>query len=78
MTITFSIVWVPILLTIIMAIMMIRPYSNHGYFDLTPIFRAIWIIPILVVWLIYFAIKEHVADSKLRNLEQKIHETTGQ
>jgi len=45
-----------IVLTIICLIMMFRPSENSGgYIDFTTLFRAFWTIPILLIWLVYFA-----------------------
>lgn len=47
MTLTFSIYWIPIVLTIVMLAIMFRPYHDCGRFDFGAINRIFWIIPIL-------------------------------
>ena len=56
MTFTVSAVAIPILITLFLLAVACRPYRASGYMDLTLLFRAFWIVPILLVWVIYFAI----------------------
>lgn len=46
----------PIILTIFFLGMMFRPYHEKGMFDFGAIFRLFYLIPILIIWLIYFII----------------------
>jgi len=56
MTITVSAIAIPIILTLILLGVMFRPYRASTYFDITPAFRLLWVIPMLVIWLVYFMI----------------------
>ena len=56
MSITVGAVFIPIILTLILLGMMFRPYTQSGNFDFGLILRLFWIIPILFVWMVYFAI----------------------
>ena len=49
-------IWsIPIILTIILAAIMFRPYHPEGDYDFGAIFRVLWVIPILLVWIVYLA-----------------------
>jgi hypothetical protein len=57
MTITISLIVIPIILTLVLLGIMFRPSrSSSNCFDLTPVFRLLWVIPMLVVWLVYFMV----------------------
>jgi len=47
---------IPTIITIILLVIMFRPYHEHGMFDTGAIFRLFWLIPILSTWLLYFAL----------------------
>ena len=49
-------VWIPILLTIGCLIAMFRPYHSIGDYDIGCIFRLFWILPISIIWTVYFGI----------------------
>jgi hypothetical protein len=54
MTITIGLWIIPTLLTLVMLAMMLRPNPDRGDFiDLTTVFRVLWLIPIMAVWVIY-------------------------
>lgn len=57
-TITFGWWILPVVLTLICLGFMFRPLQKTGgYFQgLDVIFRIVWVIPILNVWLVYFII----------------------
>lgn len=58
MTLTIGAIYIPIILTIVMAIIMMRPCRSHSLFGsaLEPLFRLFWLFPILITWLIYFMV----------------------
>ncbi len=57
MTITIGAWIIPLVISLILFVIMIRPNPNGGGFmDMTPIVRLLWMIPILGVWLVYFII----------------------
>lgn len=53
MTCTIGLWVIPLLLTIAMVALILRPYERRGDYDPGPIERVLWIVPILGVWLIY-------------------------
>lgn len=56
MTITFGLWIVPVIITVIMMVIMFRPYRSSGMYDFGAIFRLFWFIPIMVVWMIYLGV----------------------
>lgn len=57
MTITINLALLPIILTVILLCIMFRPLDRYGYFPGSEvIFRLVWLIPILAIWVIFFAI----------------------
>lgn len=52
---TISVWVVPILLNILMVGMVLRPYTPSGIFDPGPFERVLWIVPILLTWVFFFA-----------------------
>jgi len=56
MTITISTWIIPTVITIIALCLMFRPYRPSSMFDFCAIFRIFYLFPILLAWLIYFAI----------------------
>ena len=54
MTLTIGLWIVPAMLTAIMLFMMLRPYLMSGDYDFGGIFRVLWLVPIAIVWAIYF------------------------
>lgn len=56
MNVTINSSIIPIILTIIGLCVMFRPYHTSGDFDFGIIFRAFWLIPILIVWTLYFGV----------------------
>jgi hypothetical protein len=49
--------WViPLFATLACLYAMFRPYKQHGDFDIGPIFRLFWFIPIGFIWAAYFAV----------------------
>ena len=56
MTIVVGAWVIPILITIFLLAVMLRPYQQHGDYDFGAIFRVLWLIPILLVWIIYLSI----------------------
>ena len=49
--------WViPFALSLYCLYEMFRPYKRSGDWDFGDIFRVLWVIPILIIWLVYFII----------------------
>lgn len=57
MTITINSSIVPIAITVVLLIIMLRPVGGQGLEPLAILFRPLWLIPILAVWVIYLGIK---------------------
>lgn len=56
MTITFGIICIPIILTLVCLGFMFRPSNYSGsMFDFTGILRMFWLTPIGLIWAAYFA-----------------------
>lgn len=72
MTLTLSIVYIPVILTLILLIIMFRPYRSSGTYDFGAIFRSLWLIPILVIWMVYFGISSIYNAKKAEVLEKQI------
>lgn len=50
-----NVYWIiPILLTVVVICMLIRPYTPSAMFDVGPLERVLWVIPILATWLAFF------------------------
>jgi len=64
MIITIHSAVIPWIITVICIGMMIWPSSGsfHGP-DFSGIFKILWIVPICIVWVIYFAIKAAVSGT---------------
>ena len=56
MTLTISIWWIPVILTVVLFGIMNRPYRLRGAYDFGPIFRLFWLLPIAGVWIVFLAI----------------------
>ena len=56
MTITLGWWLLPTFLTSVMLFMVFRPIHGGGPFDLTPMIRSLWLIPILFVWVVYLSV----------------------
>lgn len=72
MTFTLPIISIPIILTLIVIGIMFRPYHPRGMYDFGDIFRLFWVIPILVIWLVYFGISSIYNSKKAEVLQQQI------
>ena len=60
LVITFKFWVIPLVLSLIMLAIMLRPvrFSGGSWFgDLELMFRGFWIIPMMVVWLIYLSLR---------------------
>lgn len=55
MKITIGLWVIPTVATVAMLIMMFRPYRSSGAWDFCSVFRLFWLIPILFVWVVFFA-----------------------
>lgn len=56
MTIKIGIWFVPVILTAFCLGMMFRPYRSSGDWDFSVIFRVLWIVPIAILWAVYFGL----------------------
>jgi hypothetical protein len=56
MTISFPAWAIPAAMTAAMLLMMLRPYSPSSLYDFGPLFRLLWLIPILGTWVIYLGV----------------------
>ena len=56
MTITIGTWCIPGILTIAMVCMILRPYKSSGDYDFGMVMRILWLIPIAIVWAVYFGI----------------------
>jgi hypothetical protein len=56
MTITIGASVIPWLLTAFCVCMILRPWHSTGSYDFSFVRRVLWLIPILFVWCVYFAI----------------------
>lgn len=58
MSFTITIGWwiIPVILTLGMLGMTLRPWESEGPYDISFLFRILWLIPILFVWVVYLAI----------------------
>ena len=55
MTISLPVWAIPTALSVAFLALMFRPYHQEGMYDFGAILRLFWVVPILVVWLVYFA-----------------------
>lgn len=55
MSFTVSIWWIPSLLTVMIASIMLRPYKRAGDYDFGAIERVMWLPVIVGVWAGFFA-----------------------
>ena len=53
--IAFDAVWIPILLTVLFIGIALRPTNNPDPVGISTLARVLWLIPTLLVWLIYLA-----------------------
>ena len=56
MNITLDFITIPVFITIVLIIVMCRPYEMRGAYDFGLLFRLFWLIPILSVWVIYLGV----------------------
>jgi len=57
MTISFPAWVIPAAMTAVMLLMMLRPCdSPSSPYDFGPLFRILWVIPILATWVIYLGV----------------------
>lgn len=56
MTINIGIWTIPTIITIALLCVMFRPYHRSGQYDFGEIFRAVWLIPIAAIWVLYMAL----------------------
>jgi hypothetical protein len=56
MTLTISVWFIPASMTAAMLLMMLRPYHPSSLYDFGPLFRLLWLIPILGTWVIYLGV----------------------
>ena len=54
MTITIPLIAVPIGLSLVFLCFLLRPHIPHSYIDFEVLYRFFWIIPIQLVWILYF------------------------
>ena len=55
-SLTFSAWWIPGLLTLVILGFMFRPEHSSDLFGMDVLLRLFWLVPLLVVWLVFFAI----------------------
>ena len=55
MTMTISVWLIPVLLNVLILGFVLRPYKPSGMFDVGPIERVLWIVPLLLTWVVFFA-----------------------
>lgn len=55
--IAFDVVWIPVVLTILCVGVALRPQSNTDPVGIAVLARVLWLIPILLVWLVYLALR---------------------
>ena len=49
---------IPIIVTIVILMLMFRSNPNrYNIFDMTPILRLLWLIPLSFTWTIYFGLR---------------------
>ena len=48
--------WIPYALSLFCLWRIVRPHESVGEFDITPIFRVLWLVPLSAIWAIYFGI----------------------
>ena len=53
MSLTINGYWLPVVATILLLAIMLRPYRSSGSFDFGAIFRLFWLLPIALVWIAY-------------------------
>lgn len=56
MTMTISAWWIPVILTVVLLAIMLRPYHRRGDYDFGGIFRIFWLLPIAGGWIVFMAI----------------------
>ena len=56
MNLTLDLITIPTFITIVLIIVMCRPYERRGAYDFGLLFRLFWLIPILSVWVIYLGV----------------------
>lgn len=56
MSIQISAWFIPAILTGLCLAMMFRPYHERGMFDFGAILRLFWILPIAIIWAVYFGV----------------------
>lgn len=56
MTIALGYWTIPFALTALLFCWMVRPYRRFGDYDFGLVLRAFWLIPILLVWVIYLGL----------------------
>lgn len=56
MTITIGLWILPAIITLVLLVVMFRPYQRSGQYDFGEIFRLFWLIPIGAVWMLYMGL----------------------
>lgn len=56
MTITIGVWIIPVLITVVLLCIMLRPYHSSGDYDFGAIARIVWLFPIMATWIIYLSI----------------------
>lgn len=55
--IAFDAVWIPVVLSVLLIGIALRPVNNPDPVGISLLARVLWLVPVLLVWLVYLGLR---------------------